>query len=162
ALSYSLLSAPTNADIDANGMINWTPVIAQVPSTNVFTTVVTDFNPWAVNPQHLSATNSFIVVVNPIHNGPTLGSQTNRTIDELITLVVTNTAQESDIPARVVTYQLVNSPIGAGIDTNGVISWTPTEAQGPSTNIFTTIATDDGNPQISTTNTFVVLVDEVN
>lgn len=162
SLSYSLLSGPINAAIDANGIISWTPVIAQVPSTNVFTTAVTDFNPRAVNSEHLSATNTFSVVVDAVHNGPVLGLQTNRTIDELTTLVVANTAADNDIPARKLTYQLLDSPLGAGIDTNGVISWTPTEAQGPSTNIFTTIVTDDGNPQLSATNTFVVFVNEVN
>jgi hypothetical protein len=162
ALSYSLLSAPTNAAINASGIINWTPVIAQVPSTNVFTTVVTDFNPWAVNSQHLSATNSFVVVVSAVHNGPALGSQTNRMIDELTALFVTNSAGDSDLPARKLTYQLVDSPPGADIDTNGVISWMPTEAQGPSTNTFTTIVIDDGNPQLSATNSFFVFVNEVN
>ena len=68
-------AAPAGADIDTNGVITWTPTVAQVPSTNVFTTVVTDSNPWAVNAQHLSATNSFTVVVNATHNGPSLPAQ---------------------------------------------------------------------------------------
>src|SRR5207245_11467456 len=53
ALSYLLQSAPANAAIDSNGVISWTPLAAQVPSTNLFETVVTDSNPWAVNEQHL-------------------------------------------------------------------------------------------------------------
>jgi hypothetical protein len=162
ALSYSLVSGPANGVIDSNGIISWTPVMAQVPSTNEFTTVVTDFNPSAVNAQHLSATNSFTVVVASIHNGPVLSFQTNRTMDELTTMVVTNTAEDSDIPARKLTYELLNAPLGAEIDTNGVISWIPTEAQGPSTNLLTTVVTDDGNPQLSATNTFTVVVNEVN
>jgi Bacterial Ig domain len=162
ALSYSLVGAPANAVIDSTGIISWTPEVAQVPSTNEFTTVVTDFNPSAVNAQHLSATNSFTVVVASIHNGPVLSFQTNRTIDELTTVVVTNTAADSDIPARKLTYELLNAPLGAEIDTNGVISWSPTEAQGPSTNLLTTVVTDDGNPQLSATNTFTVVVNEVN
>jgi hypothetical protein len=161
-LSYSLLSAPTNAAIDSNGVISWTPVIAQVPSTNVFMTVVTDLNPFAVNAQHLSATNTFTVVVNAIHNGPVLGIQTNCVVDELATLVVTNTAGDSDIPARKLTYELLDGPVGVDVDTNGVISWTPTESQGPSTNIITTIVTDDGSPQLKATNSFTVVVHEVN
>jgi hypothetical protein len=161
-ISYSLITGPTNATISNAGVISWTPVVAQVPSANLFTTVATDSNPWAVNSQHLTATNSFTVVVAAIHNGPTLGTQTNLTIDELTELVVTNTAQDSDIPARMLTYQLVDSPVGAEVDTNGVISWTPTEAQGPSTNTFTTIVTDDGNPHLSATNSFIVFVNEVN
>ena len=161
-LSYSLVSGPTNAVISSNGIISWTPTVAQVPSTNLFTTMVTDFNPSAVNAQHLSASNSFTVIVNPIHNGPVLGIQTNRTIDELSTLVVTNTAVDTDIPARKLTFELLVAPAGVSIDTNGVISWTPSEIQGPSTNTITTIVTDDGNPQLSATNNFVVVVNELN
>src|SRR5262249_16330686 len=132
------------------------------PSTNLFTTMVTDFNSSAVNAQHLSATNTFTVIVDPIHNGPVLEAQTNRTIDELSTLIVTNTAADTDLPARKLTYELLDAPLGAAIDTNGVISWTPTEAQGPSTNTITTIVIDDGNPQLSATNSFIVIVDELN
>jgi hypothetical protein len=162
SLTYSLVSGPTNAVISSNGVISWTPAIAQVPSTNLFTTIVTDFNPFAVNAQHLSASNTFTVIVEPIHNGPVLGVQTNRAIDELSTLVVTNTAADTDIPARKLTYALLDAPLGAEIDTNGVISWTPTEAEGPSTNTITTIVIDDGNPQKSATNSFIVIVNELN
>ncbi|HWY78662.1 MAG TPA: hypothetical protein VN281_23815, partial [Verrucomicrobiae bacterium] len=62
-LSYGFLAAPTNATIDTNGVIAWTPVPGQVPGTNLFTTVVTNFNPYAVTNQHLTATNAFTVVV---------------------------------------------------------------------------------------------------
>lgn len=162
ALSYSLFDAPTNATIDADGVINWTPSVAQVPSTNTFTTVVTDSNPWAVNAPHLSATNTFTVVVDAIHNGPALPVQTNQTIVELATLVVTNTAIDGDIPAQSLSYALLDAPTGVAIDTNGVITWAPTEAQGPSTNLITTVVTDDGLPPLSATNSFVVVVEEIN
>jgi hypothetical protein len=161
-LTYVLTTAPANAQIDANGVITWTPIRAQVPSTNVFTTVVTDFNPDAVNSQHLSATNTFTVTVNPIHNGPSLPAQTNVTIDEMTLLTVTNTATDSDLPALALAYSLLNAPAGAQIDTNGIITWTPSEAQGPSTNVITTVVTDSGSPPLSSTNSFIVVVNEVN
>jgi len=44
-------------------VISWPPSEAQGPRTNVSVTVVADDNPWAVNAQHLSATNSFTVMV---------------------------------------------------------------------------------------------------
>jgi hypothetical protein len=161
-LSYTLPAGPTNAVIDTNGVITWTPVVSQVPSTNVFTTVVTDFNAFAVNAQHLSSTNSFTVVVQAVHNGPALAAQTNRTVAELTALVVTNNATDNDIPPRSLTYSLVNPPAGAAIDTNGVITWTPSEAQGPGTNTLTTVVTDNGAPPLSATNSFSVTVQEIN
>src|SRR2546425_11858755 len=83
-------------------------------------------------------------------------------INELTTLTVTNTATDGDLPANVLTYQLVAPPTGASISASGVVSWTPSEAQGPSTNTFTTIVTDNGTPALSATNSFTVTVNEVN
>ncbi|HSU55800.1 MAG TPA: Ig-like domain-containing protein [Candidatus Dormibacteraeota bacterium] len=161
-LFYSLQTGPTNATIDADGIITWTPVASQVPSTNVFTTVVTDSNIWAINAQQLTATNIFTVTVSAIHNGPSLAAQTNLTVDELTLLVVTNTATDSDVPSLSLGYALLNPPDGATIDTNGVISWTPSEAQGPGTYTLATVAADNGQPSVSVTNTFDVHVNEVN
>jgi hypothetical protein len=162
ALTYQLLSSPSGAVVDAIGVITWTPAPAQAGSTNLFTTMVTDFNPWALVNQHLSATNSFTVVVPATHNGPSLPAQTNRTINELTALIVTNSAIDSDIPAPTLTYTLVNPPAGAVISSNGVISWTPSEAQGPCTNELKTIVSDNGSPILSATNSFTVAVREVN
>src|SRR5262249_23109068 len=44
----------------------------------------------------------------------------------------------------------------------GIISWTPTPAQGPGTNVITTIVTDDGSPPLSATNSFTVFVIDTN
>src|SRR5581483_6750057 len=161
-LIYSLLSGPTNAVIDANGIIVWTPVVAQLPSTNVFTTVVSNFDPYAVNTQHLSATNSFTVVANILHNGPLLPAQTNLTINEFASLTVTNTAADQDVPALALTYHLLNPPAGMTISTNGVITWTPAEGQGPSTNVITTVVADNGAPSLSVTNSFILTVNDLN
>src|SRR5205807_1390655 len=113
------------------------------------------------------ATNSFLVFVTEVNSAPTLPAQTNYTIAELTTLTVTNTGADSDLPANTLSYTLsVTSDFGpvtnATISTNGVITWTPTEAQGPSTNLFTTVVTDNGSPPLSATNTFMVVVNEIN
>jgi hypothetical protein len=158
ALMYQLVAPPAGAAIDANGVITWTPSVSQVPSTNLITTEVTDNG---LPP--LSATNSFTVTVNAIHNGPALPAQTNRTVNEFSTLTVTNTAIDSDVPPLRLTYTLQpGSPSNAAISTNGVITWTPTEGQGPSTNTITTVVTDNGTPPLSATNSFVVVVNEIN
>jgi len=43
-----------------------------------------------------------------------------------------------------------------------VITWTPTEAQGPGTNLSRTIVTDTAVPPLSATNSFTVIATEVN
>jgi hypothetical protein len=58
-LTWSLAAQPAGATINAtNGLVVWRPAIAQSPSTNLFTVVVTDSGT-----PPLSATQSFSVVV---------------------------------------------------------------------------------------------------
>ena len=106
-MSYSL-QGPAGAVIDTNGIIRWQPTVGQVPGTNSFVTVVTDSNPWAINSQHLSATNSFQVIVNAIHNGPLLPTQTAVRVTQYAALTVTNTALDADLPALGLSYSLLN------------------------------------------------------
>ncbi|NOS69891.1 MAG: hypothetical protein HOP33_08165, partial [Verrucomicrobia bacterium] len=151
-MTYSLLDAPFGAAIDTNGLITWTPTEAQGPSTNTITTIVSD--------GALSVTNSFVVTVTEVNVVPVfVVLPTNRTIAELTTLAVTNNATDADLPGNTLTYSLLDAPFGAAIDTNGLITWTPTEAQGPSTNTISTVVSDGA---LSTTNSFVVTVTEVN
>jgi hypothetical protein len=65
---------------------------------------------------------------------------------------------------RTFTYSLsAGSPAGASINaTNGVFTWTPTEAQGPMTNTISVIVADNSSPSMSATQTFTVIVNEVN
>src|SRR5205807_10469164 len=105
---------------------------------------------------------NFTVLVPEVNTAPTLRAHAHRTIAEGTTLIVTNTATDSDIPANILAYTLLNPPTGAAIDSNGVITWTPSEAQGPGTNVITTVVTDNGVPSLSATNSFTVIVTEVN
>src|SRR5207245_4418605 len=91
----------------------------------------------------LSATNSFSVMVTEVNGAPVLPPQSDRTVNELTQLVVTNTASDSDIPANVLSYTLLG-PANAVIDGNGVITWTPSEVQGPGSYTFRTVVTDKG------------------
>jgi uncharacterized repeat protein (TIGR02543 family) len=90
---------------------------------------------------------------------------TNQAVAALTWLVVTNTASDPDLPANVLTYDLLDGPEGASIDTNGIITWLPPAAQAPGSYTLTTIATD-ANPdavndqQLSATNSFTVTVNE--
>src|SRR5258706_4099509 len=97
-----------------------------------------------------------------VNTAPQLSPQQDKDMPELTTLIVTNTATDQDVPAQKLTYQLLNPPTGATIDTNGVISWTPNEAQGPASYLIITIVTDNGAPPLSATNSFAVTVTEVN
>ena len=147
--------------ISNNGIITWTPSEAQGPGVYIITTIVVDNG----SPPS-SAQNSFIVTVNEVNTPPfwppNVPNQTNYTINDLSTLTVMNTATDTDIPPNPLTYQLAG-PSGATIDTNGVITWTPTLAQAGTTNTFVTIVTDTNayalvNQSLSATNSFTVIV----
>src|SRR5207249_909781 len=87
----------------------------------------------------------------------------NQSITELSTLVVTNTATDADLPANTLTFSLVSGPAGVSINpTTGVLTWSPTEAQGPSTNLITVKVSDNGMPALSDSKNFTVVVSEAN
>ena len=77
-LGYRLIErACGGGDRHATGSSGGRRWSGRCPGTNTITTVVTDTNVFAVNAQELSATNSFVVTVNAVHNGPSLGVQDN-------------------------------------------------------------------------------------
>ena len=158
-LAFALVSGPSGIAVNpTTGLLTWTPTETQGPSTNTITIKVTDDGAPA-----LSATESFTVVVNEVNDVPTLTMLGNQTINELSALVVTNTATDADVPANTLTFALVSGPAGVALDpTTGVLTWTPTETQGPSTNTITIKVTDDGAPALSQSNSFTVVVNEVN
>jgi hypothetical protein len=151
-LVYSLLSPPLNAIISTNGVITWMPNESQGPSTNTLVTTVSDGS--------LTVTNSFQVIVQEVNQAPAfVGVPPNISVPEGILLLVTNAASDADVPANPLTFQLLAPPAGALISAAGVISWTPDESQGPSTNTLTARVSDG---QFSVTNSFQVIVQEVN
>jgi len=162
-LSYELVNAPVGATIDSNGVITWTPDETQGPGTNVITTVATSADLFdLVNPV-LSATNSFTVVVREVNTAPVLATMPDQVIEELTTMTATNVAIDVDLPPNRLTFALVSAPNGVNLNSaSGVLTWTPTEAQGPSTNQIVVKVTDDGVPPLSATNSFTVVVREVN
>ncbi len=128
--------------------------------------MVTNTDPYDLVNPHLSATNSFTVVVREVNVAPVLPVIPDQTVNELTLLTVTNTAFETNIHATL-GYALVNPPAGAAIDANGIITWTPSQTQSPSTNTITTVVTNTDpydlvNPHLSATNSFTVVVREVN
>src|SRR5262249_30620001 len=144
-LTYNLEpGAPAGMTINAsNGVLTWTPTEAQGPSMNTVTVQVTDNGSPA-----LSDAKSFTVVVNEVNTAPVLATTANQQINEGSTLTLTASASDADLPANTLTYSLdPGAPAGASINaSSGLFTWTPNEAQGPSTNLITVRVTDSGVP----------------
>ena len=153
-LTYGLVSGPTNMTVSAVGTVAWTPTEAQGPSTNTVRVKVSD--------GVASVTNTFTVTVAEVNVAPIFTAIAPKAVNELALLSVTLNATDSDRPAQTLTYGLVSGPTNMTVrtvGTNGVLTWTPTEAQGPSTS---TVRVKVSDGVASVTNTFTVTVAEVN
>ena len=140
-LTFSLNNAPNGASIDAgSGIFTWTPTEAQGPAVYLITVVVTDNG----SPP-LSTAQDFTVAVLESNEPPVLAPISNRAIHAGMTLAITNSATDPDLPANTLTYSLSGAPLGATIDeTKGIFLWTP------------------GNSFVNTTNTVTVNVTDYN
>ncbi|MBE7503058.1 MAG: immunoglobulin domain-containing protein [Verrucomicrobiales bacterium] len=73
-------------------------------------------------------------------------------------------ATDPDGPDELLRFNLVGIvPEGVGLNSRtGLFSWTPSEAQGPGAYLFRVQLTDSGNPPLSDSTSFSVIVKEVN
>jgi len=156
-LRFALVSGPVGLTI-TNSTIYWTPTEAQGPSTN---SVVVSVSNGA-----FTVTNAFTIVVKESNLPPILPYVPNQYVIVSNLLVVTNTAIDMDIPTNGLAYTLYSSITASNlpsIDTNGIITWTPTSADAGSNYLFTAVVTDT-NPwavntrSFSVTNSFYVSV----
>jgi glucose/arabinose dehydrogenase len=94
-----------------------------------------------------------------MNTAPVLAPISNRVILAGASLVFTNSASDADVPAQVLTYNLVNPPTGAQINaSNGVFFWRPLMAQAGTTNLLSVNVFDNGTPSLSATQSFWVTV----
>lgn len=97
--------------------------------------------------------------VNPANTPPVLATVANRTIGVGVTLNITNSATDSDVPAQTLAFSLLSAPTNAVLNTNsGLLTWRPLVTQANSTNAFTVMVADNGTPSLSATQSFIVTV----
>lgn len=158
SLTFSLdPGAPAGASISPSGAFTWNPGEADGSGNFPITVRVTDNGTPA-----LSASETITISVNEVNTAPTLNPIGNRVVNEGSLLTFTAVASDVDSPAQTLTYSLSNAPAGASINpSSGVFTWTPLEAQGPSTNEVIVRVTDNGSPAATTAQTIVIVVNEV-
>jgi hypothetical protein len=101
------------------------------------------------------------LAVTPANSAPVFNPIiTSTNINVGVNLSVSCSATDSDLPAQTLTYALLaGGPSGAVLNANtGSFTWRPNVSQANSTNTVTVSVTDNGTPNLSTTNTFKVKV----
>jgi uncharacterized repeat protein (TIGR01451 family) len=138
-----------------------------MPATNAhgtsFVSVIVRDDGGTANNARDATTNTFRVTVLPVNDVPTLAPVPDLIVAENTLVMITNSASDVDLPEDMLTFSLLGAPPGSTIDpSSGVLSWTPSEAQGPSTNRIAVVVRDAGSPSLSATNQVSVTVLEVN
>jgi VCBS repeat-containing protein len=152
-LTYRMLEGPVGAVL-SNGVFAWTPSETDGGSQAVLSVAVSDGN--------TSVTNRVTLTVLEVNRAPVPAPMGTRRVSEGNQLAFTVLSTDTDLPVQRLLYTAVSAPAGMTVSSNGVVSWRPTEAQGPSTNVVLVRVTDDGKPALSATNSIEVVVREVN
>src|SRR5439155_626758 len=107
---------------------------------------------------------TFTIHVSEVNRAPELAFIGDQNLDEGSLLQFTAAATDPDLPANALSYSLdAGAPAGATINAaTGVLSWVPSEAQGPADFNVTVRVTDNGTPVLSASRTFAIHVAEVN
>jgi hypothetical protein len=139
--------------VDGQGALRWVPTRAQAGRVSVQV---------SVSDGVATTIREFAVTVRLANAAPVFTVVSNRRVSEGSLITFTLTATDDDVPVQRLTYGLIQGPEGLTVGTNGVLSWRPTEAQGPSTNVVLVRVSDDGQPVLSATNAIEIVVREVN
>jgi hypothetical protein len=100
--------------------------------------------------------------VRVLNTAPVLAPVATRRVAEGSQLTFALSASDAEQSIQRLAFGLVRGPDGLTVSSNGVVSWKPTEAQGPSTNQILVRVTDDGQPALSHTNAIEIIVRELN
>jgi hypothetical protein len=154
----------TSAILSAEGYVHTnmlapgqTTTIRIVPSVQPLDHAITLEAFW--NPQDPTGVVRSRLIVTQPNTPPTLATNADVTLIAGTTLVVTNTATDTNLPPQTLTFSLLAGPAGMTLNpTNGILMWRPAMAQAPSTNLVTVQVADDGTPSLSATQSFQVTV----
>jgi glucuronoarabinoxylan endo-1,4-beta-xylanase len=103
---------------------------------------------------------SVVTFVGQGNTPPKIAPVADQTVNPGVTLLVTNTATDSDLPPQTLTFGAADAfPAGAAINpSTGVFSWRPLVGESNTTNPIEVEVTDSGQPNLSATDRFNVIV----
>jgi hypothetical protein len=157
-LTFSLdAGAPSGATIQpVAGIFSWTPPDSDSNTVKSVTVRVTDNG----QPQK-SASSTFSITVLPRlpNNPPSLAAVSNLTVHAGTSITFTNYASDPDSGDFLGFTLADGAPEDAAIDiVTGVFTWTPSDAVANTTNHITIQVTDDGEPPLTASAPFDIIV----
>jgi glucuronoarabinoxylan endo-1,4-beta-xylanase len=108
--------------------------------------------------------NSIVTFVGELltNTPPTFAAGSPLTVNPGVTVVLTNTVTDADLPGQTLAFTLLTAPTNATLTpltaSNVVFTWRPLLSQSGSTNPIQIKVTDNGTPNLSATNNFVITV----
>ena len=160
-LTFHLVDgSPAGMEIDSiTGLLTWTPDETQGGAVHMATVRVVDDGEGALGDEV-----QFSVTVEELNSAPVFPRIAKQIIPEGALRSFAAGATDADIPANTLTYSLEpGAPAGMTIDAaTGVVSWTPSESQGPDDYLIGVRVVDDADPAAFATTTVEVTVGEVN
>ncbi len=151
ALSYSLDNAPDGMSVDSAGVVTWTPTTAQQGLNNVVIRVDDGSGAYATQTYSIAVSGAAVV-----NQPPSISSVPDTLATENTLYTYNVVATDSD--GNTLAYSLDDAPSGMTIDSNGMVTWTPTTAQQGLNNVV--VRVDDGNGAYAT-QTFSIAVGSV-
>ncbi len=91
-----------------------------------------------------------------VNAAPVMGALNNYTVNPGV--IISFTATATDTNGDAITFSLASPPAFSTISSGGAFSWRPHMSQADTTNIVRIVATDNGTPNLSATNSFTVVV----
>ena len=154
-LTTRLVSGPAGLAVSAQGLVFWAPTEAQGGRSYPVAVEVSDGS--------LSTTDQFEVTVAEVNRPPVLNPVAAASVAEGAAWSQDLTVSDPDLPANSLTFRFVSAPSGASVDSkSGILSWTPSEANGGSTVDLVVEVVDDGQPSLAGQTTVRLTVNEVN
>ncbi|MEZ6090707.1 MAG: Ig-like domain-containing protein [Pirellulaceae bacterium] len=153
-LSFSINPTPPGATINASsGLLAWTPSEDQGGQSFTFDIIVSD--------GEKTDFETVTWTITETNAPPILSAIDGKSVNEGSPLTFNASATDGDDGAQSVTYSLgAGAPTGAAITPAGVFTWTPSSTQVGSHSIEI-IATDDGSPAKTDSETITVTVGDV-
>ncbi len=110
------------------------------------------------------AANSIVTFVGQLitNTPPAFAAVGSQTVNPGVTVLITNAVTDPDLPSQTLTFTLLTAPTNATLTllnaSNALFTWRPLIRQAASTNTIQLKVADNGTPNLSATNNFVIAV----